>query len=372
MVEIAAELVTISSENPPGSELESAEYIAATIRSNGLTAQVDEFKPGRANVTSSIDFGGDGPHVLLTGHLDVVPAGDSWKFPPFGGTRQDGRLYGRGAADMKGGVAAMLQAYIAAANDLVDRTGKLSLAFVADEESSNAGTHRLLGHQGGWTHVVIGEPTELSVAVGHRGVARATIATFGRACHASTPERGSNAIYSAIPVIERVRAYHFELSGREPDELGRPTAALTTIRGGSKDNVIPAECRMTINRRTITGETKESVAAEMDNLFSDVLPESSWSLMLDSFLPACWVGKDSPLAVMAGEAVKEATGSPPKIDAFPATCEQALFVEKGYESIVLGPGSLAQAHIADEYVDEAQLKAAFDIYDCLLGKLMRN
>jgi acetylornithine deacetylase/succinyl-diaminopimelate desuccinylase-like protein len=206
---------------------------------------------------------------------------------------------------MKGGIAAMLHAYMAVATARSKPTGSVTVAFVADEESGNAGTRRLLEQDQEWTHVVIGEPTELSVAVGHRGVARAVIMTHGRACHASTPDRGSNAIYSAAPVIQRIQAYQEELSRREATELGRPTAALTTIAGGSKDNVIPADCAMSLNRRTIVGETAATVTAEVNEMLSEFGVGSAVSFDLESFLPACWVGLDSPLALAAAEAVQD-------------------------------------------------------------------
>ncbi|HDD56790.1 MAG TPA: M20 family peptidase, partial [Nitrososphaeria archaeon] len=257
IVSILSSMIRINSENPPGREDEIASYVAERLAELGLKAWIDRFQ-GRANALGSIKVG-EGKKIMLISHLDTVPAGEKelWSIPPFSGTVKDGRVYGRGAADAKGCIASMLGCLKSLADEGWPINGEIIFAAVADEESENRGVRRLISQGIKANCAVVGEPTNLNVCIAHKGSIFLRASFIGKAAHSCQPERGVNAVYAASEYALRIE----KLSKRfriEHKLLGKPSLAVTILRGGVKDNVIPDYCELIINRRTLPNEDLES------------------------------------------------------------------------------------------------------------------
>ncbi len=197
--EIFKELVEIDTTNPPGNEKRAAEYLYNLFDENGIKAEIQDLGNGNANLIAS--YGEKTPEIIFCGHLDVVPVSNDWNYPPFCLTKVGERLYGRGSSDMKAGIAAMSATIIELAKSKASLNGKLTLVFVADEEGANLGMKHFLEKPQDALFAVIGEPTELQVAVSHRGVLRDYIDVLAQPYHAALPAKQCNALQNAAETI---------------------------------------------------------------------------------------------------------------------------------------------------------------------------
>ena len=199
--ELLERMIAADTTNPPGNEAQAARYIGERLRQEGFQVNYQRVAEGRENVIASV---GDSSakEIILTGHLDVVPAGEGWKKPPFEMTRSEGKIWGRGSSDMKGAVAAMMAAAVKAAKKpkLLSEK-KITLVFVCDEEVSGDGSRVFVRnyHPAKETLVIIGEPTKMQVQIAHRGISRFRVDIGGQQAHAATPEKGIN------PILEMSR-----------------------------------------------------------------------------------------------------------------------------------------------------------------------
>ena len=254
---LLSDLVAIDSVNPslvPGAAGEAAigDYIASWLRQRGFDVDVEHVAPGRPNIVGTVEGRRPGPTRLLCGHTDTV--GVESMSAPFTPVVRDGCLYGRGAQDMKGGLAAMLDAAARWAAGERAGAGRVIVAAVADEEYASLGAERLAAR---WRadEAVIPEPTGLTLGVAHKGFSCAEIAVHGRAAHGSRPDEGRDAIMAMGRVLARLDALNGELQARTPDELvGTPSVHAGTIEGGTELSVYPAHCVLHVERRTVPGE----------------------------------------------------------------------------------------------------------------------
>lgn len=363
------ELIALETVNPPGNEWLAADYVARRLAEYGIAADVTEPVPGRANVVSR-RTPGQGPVVVLTGHLDVVPVGDGWQTPPFVGTERDGKIFGRGACDMKGGVAAMMAAAVWNAAQGME-TRPFQLAFVFDEEIYGEGTRTFLKDFREECFAVIGEPTENQIHVAHRGAIRFRILVHGRSCHAGSPSSGVNAIENMARVIQAVQRVNEGLKQRKHPILPPPTLCATMIQAGTKDNIVPDLCELVVDGRPGVGDTVESLQKAIQ---SEI--EAGGGLQQGAtveFVPyinvtAGSVETDSPIVRWAGDCYRSCFGQEPVVTCFPACCDLSQFTAAGHPAILYGPGSIAQAHTANEFVTLDQMQKAFTFYSRCLQK----
>ncbi|HUR20117.1 MAG TPA: M20/M25/M40 family metallo-hydrolase, partial [Vicinamibacterales bacterium] len=264
---LLCDLVSVNSVNPslvPGAPGEAAvaEVAAQAMRSGGLDVVFQEAAPGRPNVVGVLEGREPGPAIMLCGHLDTV--GVEGMTNPFTPRVVDGRLYGRGSQDMKGGVAAMIAAAVALARDW--KRGRLIVACVADEEYESIGADALVQE---WTAdaAIVTEPTDLTMAVGHKGFAWLEVTTTGRAAHGSRPREGRDAIVDMARVLMELDAKDRELQAR-PSSQHQGTASLhaSIIKGGRELSVYPDRCELQMERRTVTGEEDSVIIREMNSM----------------------------------------------------------------------------------------------------------
>lgn len=364
-VEILEHLIQFPTVSPPGNEEPAACYLAEILMDAGLHCQVQRLGDNRANLIAWL--GEEGPELMLNGHLDVVPAPGEWASPPFSMTRKEGRLYGRGSADMKGGVAAMCEAAMRAAKKGIPRRGRLKLLFVADEECANLGALSYLREYEAPAYAIIGEPTDLEIAIAHRGVSRDYIDIKGLSRHAALPHTGMDAVEAAAAAVTAIGKLNRELSGTVHEVLPPPSIAVTMIKGYEKDNVVPGLVRLLLDFRVHPGTRHEQVETLLRNGLKEAGIEE-FSLSPHFYMPGGEVPSASPFVQMglaAREAVLGKGGGP---IAFGASCEQCFLTERGTQAFICGPGSLEQAHTVNEFTTEEQVRRAVDLYETVIDK----
>ncbi len=353
-VDLALELIRLDTVNPPGNEAVVADLLGARLAAAGFDLEVHEHAPGRPNLIARLPgTDPERPALCMTGHMDTVPLGGApWSVEPFGGV-DDGRLHGRGASDMKGGVAA-----IVLAAERVAALGRgeagLELVFTAAEETGCEGARFLAdepGLLGPVGAVLVAEPTGGVPHVGHKGVLFARAMTEGVSAHGSAPHLGRNAIY---PLARAVAALaELELDAEPHPVLGEPTLNVGTIAGGSGVNLVPDRAEAQIDVRTVPGLSGEAV---LEQLAAAVGPEVALEAWID-LAPVITDPGDpwlqSVFAVAGGAA------EPRGVAYF--TDAAALTPAYGDPpTVIWGPGEAAQAHQTDEYAEAAKIDAAAD------------
>ncbi len=358
VVAATQELVKVDTRNPPGDEVRIVEACRSLLAPLGAQVEVIEPSPGRASVVAVLPATGK-PVLVVNGHLDVVPLNAAdWSVDPFGGEVADGRVWGRGTADMKGGIAAALEAVAALARSGREPAWDLVFHLVADEERGGRWGTEVLVDQGfcsGVAACLVPEPTDLNVCVAERGLLVAHLTTLGRPAHGSAPRQGISAIETAAKVVLALHAADF---GGDPHPLlGQPTANIGEIGGGSGHKTVAESCRVTIDRRVLPGATLQSALAEVEaKVKAAGDPDLRYDIEVEVFGEASELDPDHPWAALVGRCISEATGRRPQVIGMPFTTD-ARFVRNGagVPAVVCGPGGIAQAHVHDEWVAVDQL-----------------
>lgn len=364
IISILQGLVKLPSINPPGEELAVARFGETEMTRIGLNVALDEYQPNRPNVYGVLRGSGS-TGLVLTGHLDVVPVGQGWTMDPFGGVLKDGKVYGRGATDMKGGCAAMIAAAEAIAATDPHLNGTLEVALVVEEEETGKGTAHLLRNGPRWNWAIVGEPTELKVVIAHKGDVYYEIKTIGREAHSSRPEQGTNAIYKTSRIIDAIEQFCSELKKKKHPRLGSPTISVGTVIGGSSTCVVPGACAITVDRRTIPGESAITGREELEAIIRRLQktdPDLNATVRVVMEADPMEVSEDQQLVRCLRESTKLVTGSDSGVDTKQGCTDARFFASRNVPVAVFGPGSSFQAHIADEYVEVNQVVDAAKIY----------
>ena len=352
------ELVQIPTLNPPGLEKAGAEFICQRLQQWGVEAAL---VPGpyedRPQVWGRVDGGGKGPTLVLNGHMDVVPEGDvtQWTYPPFEGRIVDGRVYGRGSSDMKGGLAAMMTT-ARILNEMKERLrGTLILQFAAGEETADPGTKHLLSSQGmTGDYGIVLEPTGLRVATAEKGLAWFRVTLQGRPVHGSVAEQGINAIEKAMRFITEIKDYNQRISRRAHPLVGCAKCSVTMIRGGTKENVIPESCWMILDRRINPEEGVDSVEDEIRSLLNRLASRDNdfkYDLERTTVYDSAEIPTDAFLArVVRGHATRIGGVSDEPYGTLFSTDVRNLIKDAGMEAITFGPGEPNQPHTFNESI----------------------
>lgn len=363
------ELMALDTINPPGNEKRAADYLYQVFSEAGIPCEVQELGDNRANFIA--ECGSGEPVLEFCGHLDVVPFSEGWNYEPVGATEEKGVYYGRGACDMKGGVAAMCAAALVLHEAGFPQKGTLRLTFVADEEHANLGMHAYLASHRAADWAVIGEPTEMNVAIAHRGVARYYVDLHGKASHAALPVPPDTAVALAARSVLAFEQMNAELAQETHEVLPPPSIVVTQMQGYEKDNVVPAHVRLLTDYRLLPGTTEEQAKARIEAALEksgivNYTLEKRFCMpggaipMRDPFVSAC-------LRVMGQMQRKTLEAC-----AFDASCEQCFLLEKGVRTVICGPGALAQAHTTNEFVTRDQLLLAAEAYRALALEMLKE
>ncbi|HEY5791950.1 MAG TPA: M20 family metallopeptidase [Chthoniobacterales bacterium] len=362
VVELAQALIRIPSVNPDGEtdgsetgEKACAEFVAAFCESFGGEAALPEVLPGRPNVV--VRFPSAAPRksrILFAPHTDTVSVA-GMTVAPFAAELREGKIWGRGASDTKGPMAAMLWALHESRELLAELPHEIWFAGLMGEEAGLHGS-KALAAETAFDFVIVGEPTGLRTVNCHKGQVRLTLATAGKACHASQPERGENAIYKMLDLAACVRdEIAPELERQTHPLLGHSTISLGTIRGGSKVNIVPDQCRAQVDIRLVPGFSADAAIRRLREVCPDVQIDASLSAPLQT-------SENHPLVQKLVEAGAPCTGAP-------WFCDAAAFAEKGVPAVAIGPGSIEQAHTADEWIAVSDLEAGVDFFRRFLRSL---
>jgi len=373
---LARALVRIPSVNPelePGGagEGEVAAFCNDLMQDWGLRPELEEVAPGRMNVMGRLP--GSGGTLLLNGHLDTVGVA-GMTVDPFGGEIRDGRLIGRGACDMKGGVAALLAATHALSRRPERDRPTVIVALTADEEDASLGMQAVIERGVSADLAIVCEPTDLSVMPAHKGFVWVRVVFEGRAAHGSRPDLGIDAVRHAASYLAALDELETLLEAHPGHPLlGRPSFHAGTIRGGSAPSVYPDRCELVLERRTLPGETpKETVAPFLEALERLVAqsPQVKATLEVPLERPGTEVAPEAPVVQRLLRAI-EAQGHPPVVRGMTAWVDAAFLNRAGIPSVCFGPGSLDQAHTADEWIEADQIRACAEILERVALDLVR-
>jgi acetylornithine deacetylase/succinyl-diaminopimelate desuccinylase len=365
LVSLVRELIKIPSyaEIKDG-EKRVAEYLANFFRENGLSPEIREVGSGVNIIVSFGAVEANSPSLMFNGHLDTVPV-ENMTVPPFDAEIREGKIYGRGACDMKGGLGSMAMALVALKRAGVKLRGRLVFTGVSAEEAGSWGTKEIVNSGPLTDCVIVGEPTDLEIVSASKGIILAIIDVVGKAAHGSTPELGINAIYKAVKLIQKVQEELPKIFEKKRHPLlGSPTFNLGTIRGGERFNIVPEKCNLVFDRRVLPGETMEEINKEFQEIIQSLKREDSEfdaKLQMLMGLPPMDTPLELPFIKCLGEAVKQVVGRT-VYSGIPGATDASIFSQHGIPGIVFGPGHLRKAHTRDEYVEISQLKQATKIY----------
>lgn len=351
--ELLSDLVSIDTQNPPGREKPLAKFIVEVLEDWGIDARLFERpNPDRPQVIAEIGEGNpEAGTLVLNGHMDVVPPGDSdrWSVDPFEGVISGNRVYGRGASDMKSGIAAaMLAGRAAERSSAVD--GRLVLTFAMGEETAEPGTKTMLEEIRADYGVVL-EPTELRVHTVSKGLAWYTVSIEGESSHASKPEVGKNALDALLKANERITDYRKRIADRRHPLIGESLCTPTMTSSGVKENVIPESAELRMDRRFLPDEDVEEIDEEIDDVFDPIREEGyDVAVRRTRTYEAAEIESDEHVA----EVFREHSNDVAEIDTDPAgknaSTDQRNFVnDAGIPAIIWGPGTSPQSHTADEW-----------------------
>lgn len=373
LVELTQALVAVDTSNPPGREGAIEGVLREALGARAPTWRTVEPAPGRLSLVAELPHpegpAPNRPTLVVNGHLDVVPVVEAaWTHPPFAPEVVDGVVYGRGTADMKGGIAAAICALDTLERARVAPACEVVFHMVADEErGGRLGTEALL-HAGlvKGDACLVPEPTDLQLCVAERGLLQVKVEVEGRPGHGSRPREGVSAVEHAAKLVLALHAADFG-DGEHP-LLGRPTANAGTICGGTTYNTVAESCTIGLDRRVLPGATEESTLEEIrERIERAGVDGLRYRLCVDMFGEASEMASDDPWVRLVGEAVARATGENPGVIGMPFTTD-ARFMrnQAGIPTVVCGPGAVEQAHGNDEHVSVERLVDA----TCAYAELM--
>ncbi|MGE4589900.1 MAG: M20 family metallopeptidase [Acidaminococcaceae bacterium] len=366
-IDLLQEILRCNTTNPPGNELVLAKKIKMLLAGEGISCQIDEFEENRANLIFEIKGASEEPKLLVTGHLDTVPPGNCpWQHDPFGAEIEDGAVYGRGASDMKGSVAAMLYALVKMKrNGILPKQNIVFLATAGEEMFCQGALHFV--DKNGMEKigaVLVGEPSNGDLLLAHKGAAWLEVNTYGKTAHGSMPDLGVNAVMSMNAFLNALVGQSFQV---EPHPLlGLPTISVNKIDGGVAINVVPDSCTCKIDIRTIPGQTEEDVRKLIDKAISEAseyCQEFKADYKFLCFLPpvGCISGDkiiDCALDCADSELIQRG------VNYF--TDASALIGKRQMPLIIYGPGDDKQAHQPDENLSILKYFEAIKFYEKFL------
>jgi len=359
-VALTRDLLQFDTINPPGLERDCAQRAGRLLEDWGFSVEFHEYEKDRTSVIARAGGSDKKAPLCLTGHLDVVPLGTrKWSRDPFAGEADGDKLYGRGASDMKAGVAAMLAA-AASFSGKLNNTAGLVLVLTAAEENGCIGSRHLAalpGLMGKAGAIVVGEPTSNYPMVGHKGSIKLYAEFKGVSAHGSMPDLGVNAIYKAAKAIAKLEEFKFGV--KEHPVMGLPTLNVGTVEGGSGVNLVPDLARIGVDIRTVPGTNHSVLLSRLE----DLLSEGKIEIIADS--EAVWTEPDEAWVQRVFEICKPILNEQPVARTMPYMTDAANLrkVYDGAPTLVLGPGEAAMAHQTDEYCHMERIRQSVQVYE---------
>ena len=369
MKNLLRKLIQAESTSERG-ELAAAEIISTELGHIGIDARIESWDENRANFIAQIKSTGHKDALLFACHLDVVGPGEAkWQYQPFAGIESQDRIYGRGAADMKGGITATVAAIRQIVESGIKLEGDIILVATAGEETDSCGTKRFISE---WNKiprlagVVIPEPTDFEIITAHRGMLWLKITTKGKAAHGSTPQLGVNAIASMKSVLGELENYKIRFKPHKL--LGGCSMSINTITGGKEINVVPDICSIGIDIRTLPKQNHQDITEDLEKIFAELNrknPQFEAEVSIVRAVEAletdsnCRFVRDFCSAVKIDET--KAVGF---------TTDGPFFAALGAPVVVFGPGKSSLCHKPDEYISIADVEKAAEYYKYIITKFL--
>lgn len=367
IIDLTRKLIELDTVNPPGNEAPVAKLTGNLLAAYGFTVEYVSYGLNRLHLVAEKGCLKNSPAVVFTGHFDTVPLGaQAWTADPLGGEVIDGKIYGRGSSDMKGGIAAMALAAIQAFESGKPACG-VRLIFTADEETGCQGAKHLVEVYkkfGKAFGIVVGEPTSNIPAVGHKGGLYLKVTTKGKTAHSSMPHLGENAIYKAARAI--LQAEKFDLKDERDPLLGLSTLNVGRMQGGINLNSVPDYAEFTIDARTTTNISHKEL---LSRLKKELGEEADFEVLVD--LPAVSSAENSSFVQSVYAACGLGAGTEGFPKSLPYLTDGAVLqpVFGGIPTVILGPGQPEMAHQIDEYCFVENLERAVEIYKNIILKV---
>ena len=351
------DLIRIDSVNPSltskgAGEKVIARYIADCLKKLGLAVRLQEIEENRVNVIGILKGSGGGPSLMLNGHMDTVST-EHMEIDPLAAEEKDGQVFGRGALDMKAGIAALIIAAQSIMGAGIKLKGDLILTLVADEEYASIGTEAAVSEYTA-DAAIICEPTGLDVVIAHKGFAWIKTEIFGHAAHGSLPHKGVDAIVKAGKVLAAIEQLgETELKKKTHPLLGSPSIHASLIDGGTGLSTYPDYCKIKLERRNLPGEDRRLVTEEMQELLQNIQrQDEQFKADFDVFFfrPAFEISPDQPIVQTVSRAYESICQQAPKFEGLSGWLDSAILAQAGIPSVIFGPSGEG-AHAAVEYVD---------------------
>jgi acetylornithine deacetylase len=338
-------------------------YLEDYFRWLGVPYERQTVAPRRDNIVAHCDVPGAGQTLLLEAHQDTVPT-DHMTIDPFAAVVDNGRLYGRGACDIKGGMAAMLTAFARIVHERPAGAMNVTMACTVDEEHTFLGVQELVKRGIRADMAVVAEPTKLEIVNAHKGAVRWDIQTTGKACHSSAPERGVNAIYRMGTLLQAIEQLAQDLRRAPPHPvLGPPTLSVGRIEGGTSVNTVPDRCRIEIDRRLLPGEDSATALAQFKEQLARLCAWNDYPYEVSEpwlCMPALAPDGSEGLTALLGQAIDHVRGAH-EVTAVPYGTDASTIARAGIPVVVFGPGDIARAHTHDEWVSLDEVEQASEI-----------
>jgi len=390
LIRLLSELIAINTADPPGENYDQcAQFLKSQLSDIGADVEIIQpysevlvqyglaKKPvNRPSVIATVNGLKRKPVLHFNGHYDVVPASGSWRVDPYAATVQNGKIYGRGATDMKAGIAAMIMAAKVLRQENIQLDGTLSLSFVPDEERDGPAGTRFLIESGmiSADYCIVGEPTGgVDLCYGHKGSLWLEITTYGRSTHGSRPWKGINAFTQMVEVVKEIdRNIKPSLLYQEGVDISDQVAGMTgtislggIISSGNSLNVVPASCMMTVDRRLAPGESPAQVLDNFHSILRGLEKKSSdfkADVRILSQYPAYVTSVDTLIISTLEDTLLDITGVKPELFLMLGGCDMRFFHSRGIQTVIYGPGIRGMSHQSDEYVELDKIVTATQVY----------
>ncbi|MFD1707717.1 ArgE/DapE family deacylase [Siminovitchia sediminis] len=371
------EIIQIKSVNPPGNETEVALKIQALFNQHGIETELVEYDENRTNLIARLMGENSGPVLGLTGHMDVVPTGEiEWEHDPFGAEEVNGNIYGRGAVDMKSGLAACALSMVSLKEQGFPKRGEIILLATVGEEAGAVGARQLTekGYADHLDALIIAEPTNNQIKIAHKGALWPQIVTYGKTSHGSMPEVGVNAVVHMNEIIQRILDNPFHFEDEEDPLLGRPSFSVNVIQGGSNTNVVPDQCSANIDIRTIPSLDHQQIIQQIEQVIErtkEKYPELKAKVRILNDQAPVKTSGDDPFVKLVQSVVKAADG-PIELGGMTGYTDGSQFVsaKKKFPIIILGPGETSLAHQPDEFVEIDKYLNTVHLYQEIAKKFL--
>jgi succinyl-diaminopimelate desuccinylase len=376
IVKLCQELVRIKSVNPPGDELAIAEFVASTLKKAEIEVELVNHSPTRASVLGRLKSSRQIPGLLFNGHLDTVPIGnEKWIHEPFNAEVAENKIWGRGTADMKGGLAALIVAAKTLSGAHLPLKGDFILAATASEEVDSIGAITLAARPdlGPVQAVMIPEPSYNDVFVAEKGALWLELTTQGKTAHGSMPELGRNAVMMMVTLITEFQKLAFPY--QEHPMLGGFSQSVNTIAGGVKTNVVPDHCVVTVDMRTVPSQDHQAIVRQIEILIGDLnrrIPDFKASVRVVNDRIPVETSPEEPVVQGFLDIVAEVTGERPVPKGVRYYTDAVAFVPVlKAPMIICGPGDAKLAHQPNEHVEISKLVQSAKIFTLAAAKFLQ-